>query len=203
MTDEQVTRIEIETPIGKICAKTSSRYALRSAVYRRGYVMATDGKIAGVRQTGDGTDCPDETLIPAKAATPGTATRQGDTWVTQLGNRNPRATADNYEDETTKFPPLHDVINEANGTTRWFSVNIDLLTDLMAAITGRDEEGNKAVTIGIAEDTNKPAYIITDDARGIGLIMPRQKAHRGREGNCTTSSAWNQARDAFIAASKS
>jgi len=198
------TEVVLDTPIGKAAAKENSRYSCDAVKYSSGYVMATDGKIAAVRQTERGTSAQDGVQIPNKAATPGTATLQGSTWTTQKGkgkgNRKAKTTPA-LEPSEKKFPPLAEIFGEANGTFRWLRLDADLLRQVIEAITPKDADGIRGITIGFPDDgkagVKSAAHLLADDGRGLGLIMPRKSLHRDTLGAGEevdhTSEKWNQA----------
>ena len=75
------------------------------------------------------------------------------------------------------------------------AINVDLLKNLMEAITAKGEDGSRSVVIGIPEKAGEPARLITEDGRGLGLLMPRKNTY-GDE----TSEAWNRRREAIVTA---
>ena len=105
------------------------------------------------------------------------------------------------EPSEKKFPPLAEIFGEANGTFRWLRLDADLLRQVIEAITPKDADGIRGITIGFPDDgkagVKSAAHLLADDGRGLGLIMPRKSLHRDTLGAGEevdhTSEKWNQA----------
>lgn len=178
------TTIKPRTNIGAACATETTRYALCGALCKGNRLIATNGRImaiahADVERTAE---APAELIIDRKEFKGARELRVNGRVETIGGTvRNPKSAMHSLVDGT--FPDYSSVFPPRDAKRVWFSLNVELLSQLAEAIGATD--GNVSLGIEINPDdaefdpgrVTRPivALPIGDDRAdmtSVGLIMP-------------------------------